>query len=87
MIYRVNDGIVSQKIDKKLTVFSGEESVLHTFNDSAAVIFQGLKMNWKEERIIKELIEKYDTNEEEAYRDIKELIEQLLKKKILIIMK
>jgi len=81
--YKISKGFITQKIDDKTAVFAGEESVLHTLNETGAYIFQGLKLGWDEEKIVKGLMEKFGAKEKQAREDLKSFTELLLKKNIL----
>lgn len=82
--YRLNKGFITQKIGNKTTIFSGEDSMLYTLNDTASFIFNGLKLEWDNNRIAKGLMEKYVIKREQAFRDVEELIKQLKKKGIVV---
>lgn len=82
--YILNKGFITQKIGNKTTIFAGEESILFTLNETAAYIFNGIKLNWDYEKIVKGLIEKYNAPREQAEKDILVLIEELAVKKIII---
>ena len=82
--YTLNSGYITQKVGDKTTVFSGEKSILFTFNESAAIIFQGLKLGWGENKITQKIIDSFTIDEEDAKKDIKEFIQELVDKKILI---
>lgn len=81
--YKINAGFITEKIGNKITVFSGEQSVLFTFNDSAAFIFQSLKLGWSNEKIAEGLVKKYDVAMSEAGKDVQEFAQVLLKKGII----
>lgn len=83
MKYKINIGFITQKVGGKIAIFSGEDSVLHTLNDTAAFIFQGLKLGWEDKKIIKGLMEKYSATQKQAEEDLKEFTDLLLKKKII----
>lgn len=83
MKYKINKGFIIQKLDDKTVIFDGEESVLYTFNETASYIFQKLKGGWEEDKIISGLVKKYQVKEERARKDFKELVVELLKKKII----
>lgn len=68
---------------KDLVIFDGEESTLYTFNETAAFIFRKLKQQSTVENIAKELVKKYKIKETEAQKDAKNLIRDLLAKKII----
>lgn len=82
-VFKINQGFITQKIDKKITIFFGEESVLYTLNETAAYIFQGLKLNWDKEKIQKGLVKKFGASIAEAREDLEEFTNLLLKKKII----
>lgn len=83
-MYKLNSGFLTQKIGKKTTIFSGEKSILFTLNETAAYIFNGLKLGWSEEKIIDRMIEKFDVSKPEIAQDMKELKTELLSKNILV---
>ena len=83
MSYKINQGFITQKIENKLTIFEGEESLLHTLNKTAAYIFQGLKLGWEDKQITIGLI-KMGATQGEAEKDLKDFIQLLLKKGIII---
>lgn len=82
--YRLNKGIIVQKLDGKTTIFDGEESVLYTFNETASFIFSKFKLGWDNYQIVKSLIKKYGINESKAEKDLYELFTDLRSKKIII---
>lgn len=82
MKYRLNKGFVSQIIGERLMIFDGERSTLYTLNKSAAFIFKKLKRGWSEEKIINQLIKKYQISKEKAVKDVAEFLDDLKKKKI-----
>jgi len=82
--YKINKGFIVQKLDKITVIFDGERSVLYTFNETASSIFSQLKKGKREKDLIKALTDKYQVSEKKAEKDIKELIEDLQKKKIIL---
>ena len=82
--FSTNPNFIIQKIEGKTSIFDAEKSVLYTLNDEAAVIFRGFQLQWTKERIVKEIIIKYNIKEETATLDVDELIEVMARKKILI---
>ncbi|MEK7079109.1 MAG: PqqD family protein [Patescibacteria group bacterium] len=83
MNYTITKGLITQKLDNKTVIFDGEESVLYTFNETASYIFLKLKAKWDGKKIILALMKKYGVKEDQAKRDVKELVKDLLKKKII----
>lgn len=84
MKYNINQGYITQKIAGKIAIFAGEESILHTLNETAAYMFQGIKLGWDNQKIITGLITKFGATPIEAKKDLEEFIELLIKKNILI---
>lgn len=83
MEYTITKGLITQKLDNKTVIFDGEESVLYTFNETASYIFLKIKAKWNEEKIILSLVKRYGVKDDRAKRDVKELVKDLLKKKII----
>lgn len=85
MKYKINKGFIVQKLDDKMVIFDGEESVLYTFNETASFIFKKIKKGEEKEKIIEMVEKKYDIKKEKAQKDFNELISDLKKKKIISI--
>jgi len=83
MKYKINKGLITQKLDDKIVIFDGEESVLYTFNETASEIFRLLKKNLEEKEIIGKIAKKYEIKKERVEKDFTELISDLKKKKII----
>lgn len=81
--YTIKQGFITQKIGKKTTIFSAEESVLFTLNESAAFIFNGIKLGWDKKKMVEKLAEKYDVSIEKAQKDATELLQKLEEKGII----
>lgn len=83
MNYTITKGLITQKLDNKTVIFDGEESILYTFNETASYVFLKIKAKWDEKKIVLSLVKRYGVKEERAKKDVKELIKDLLKKKII----
>lgn len=81
--HKVNKGFIVQKMGEDLVIFDGEKSVLYTFNETAAFIFRKLKMGHLTGEIVKAMVKKYKIAEKEAQKDTKNLVRDLLAKKII----
>ncbi len=81
--YKLNQGFITQRIGNKTTVFAGEESILFTLNETAAYIFNGIKLGWTKEKIVEGLVKKYGASKIQAEKDILGFTQELLKKKII----
>lgn len=81
--YAINKNLIVQKIADKITIFDGEKSEFHTFNNTASLIFQLLKKNYNKEKIIKTLINKYQIDEKAVKKDVDRLLKEMVKKRII----
>ena len=86
-MYQLQKGLIIQKLDKETVIFDAEESVLYTLNETAAEIFKMIKKGLKEEEIVERMVKKYDVRKERVKKDVKELVEELKKRKILVLKK
>jgi len=84
MKYRIQKGLIVQKIDKETVIFDGEESVLYTLNETASEIFKMIKKGLSEEEIVEKMVKKYSIKKERAEKDVKETINDLKKRKIIV---
>ncbi len=82
MKYKIQKGLIVQKLDKKTVIFDGEESVLYTFNQTASEIFRLIKKGLEEKEIIEKITKKYSIKKERVKKDLNGLIFDLIKKKI-----
>lgn len=84
--YKVRKGFITEKLDEKTVIFDGEESILYTFNETASDIFKKIKLGWDEQKITTELVKKYKISESKAKKDLRELLVDLKKKKIISVL-
>lgn len=84
MKYHLNKGFIVQKLDGKITIFDGEKSSLYTLNETATFIFEKLKRGWEETRIVEALVKRYSVKEDRAKKDLKSLLSDLKKRKIVL---
>ena len=81
--YKLNKGFILQEVEDEMIIFDSENSVLLTFNETAAFIFKKLSKGVDVEKINTALVKTYDVTEKVARKDINNLIGALLKKKII----
>jgi hypothetical protein len=82
MKYKIQKGLIVQKLGKETVIFDGEESVLYTLNETASEIFKMIKKGLSEEEIVEKMVKKYSLKKEKAEKDVRELVEELIKKGI-----
>ncbi len=83
MKYKVNRNLILQKLDNKLVGFDVERSFLYTFNETAEYVFKKIKLGWEENKIASLLAKRYNITGKDALKDIKILLKDLKKNKIL----
>jgi hypothetical protein len=83
MKYKIKKGLISQNLGKKITIFDGENSLLYTFNETAAFIFTQIKRGLTKESVISNLSLKYKITLEKARRDTEDLLKELIKKGVI----
>ncbi|MCL4364044.1 PqqD family protein [Patescibacteria group bacterium] len=83
MKYKINQGLIIQKLGGKTAIFDSEKSIFHTFNESASYIFKLIKKGAAENKIILNLVKKYGIDQNKAKNDFNELLINLKKKKII----
>jgi len=86
-MHQIQKGLIIQKIDKETVIFDAEESVLYTLNETASEIFRLLKKGLSEEEIVERMVKKYDVIKERVEKDVRDLVEELKKRKILVLKK
>lgn len=81
--YKLKHGFITQKVGDKVTVFSGSDSILYTLNETAAYIFNGLKLGWEEKKLTARLVQRYGISAEQAAKDVADLVKELTKNSII----
>ena len=83
MSFKIQKGLIVQKIADKTVIFDAEESILYTLNETAAYIFQKLKRGFNKEKIITQMMKRYQVKKERLIKDYDDLINDLIKKKVI----
>lgn len=83
MAYKIQKGLIVEKLDNNTVIFDTEKSVLYSLNQTAAEIFTWLKRGLKKEKIIEKLLGKYEVRRKQVEQDLEELIRKLIKKGII----
>lgn len=82
--FKVNPDFVIQKIGGKTSLFDAQKSILYSLNDVAALIFLGVQLKWSQEKIIEKITQKYKVDLKIISQDYEQILEDMIKKKILI---
>jgi hypothetical protein len=83
MKYKIKPDIAYRKINDEIFIVDSKNSYLHKIDSVGSFIFEKIKDGLDEEKIVKELVESYDVDFEVAFSDVKEFIEELIKKGII----
>ena len=70
-------------MDKSLVGFDAKRSSFYTFNETAEFVFKKIKLGWKEEKIVTALAKTYDVALPALKKDVKTLIKDMMKNKII----
>lgn len=81
--YKINKGLIVQKIEGNMVIFDGNESFLYTFNETASYIFSLLKKGLDEKGIVDKMVKSYGITAGRAEKDVKATIGQLFQAKII----
>lgn len=69
-------------IGKKTLIYSGDNSLLYTFNDTASLIMSKLRLGWTLERIIDFISFQTGADKKVVKRDVEQFVSELLKNKL-----
>jgi hypothetical protein len=83
MKYKIKPDIAYRKINDEIFIVDSKNSYLHKIDSVGSFIFEKIKDGLDEKKIVKELVESYDVGFEVAFSDVKEFIEELIKKGII----
>lgn len=82
-LYTVNSDFILQESSNKILIFDADSSYLYTLNETASFIFTLLKKQLSFDRIVRSVTEEYSVEKEQAEKDIRQIIDNLLHKKII----
>lgn len=83
--YTINKNLIIQKLDDKTVMFDSDASILYTLNETADYIFTLLKKKMPKSEIVKKVVKRYGAKEEAVSKDVDEIVESLIKKKVLLL--
>lgn len=82
--YKINTGLIAQKLEGKTVFFDGDKSILYTLNETASFIFKKIKAKVPPEKIKELLVKQYEVTETRAKKDLDIFIKDLSAKKIIL---
>lgn len=77
--------MIAQKIQENEVIFDSEKSLVYTLNETATFIFNKVLLKKNEEEIAKSIVKEYSVDQPKAIKDISEAIDDMVKKRILIV--
>ena len=83
----INPDILDSQIDEEVVILNMELGKYFGLNPIASCIWEKLKNSITPTQIISELIEEYDVEEKQCREETLELLESLLKSKLIILQK
>jgi len=81
---KINPDAIYRKIVGEYYILLPKEKTIHRLSDVASFIWEHLTDNSDENDIVNKIIEEYDVSREDAEKDMKEFIDELVEKNILI---
>ncbi|MGQ9705441.1 MAG: PqqD family protein [bacterium] len=84
MALKINPDAIYRKIIDEYYILIPHEKAIHRLSDVSAFIWEHLTDNNSENDILNKIVEEYDVSREVAESDLKEFIDELIKKNILI---
>lgn len=83
MKYVHKKSITKEKIDEKAVLFDSEEFLFYELNETMAFIWEELESPKTIEELSNKLASKFNIDKDEAKKDIKDSVEELVKLKLL----
>jgi len=83
-MFKINPDAIYRKIIDEYYILLPKDKVIHRLSDVASFIWEQLTDNNSEDDILNKIIEEYDVSREIAENDLKEFIDELIEKNILI---
>lgn len=74
-----------RKIHEELFILDRSSSDIHTFNSLGTFIWERLQLEVAFDELVQAIIENYEIDEETALKDAQEFIQELERKKLVII--
>ncbi|MCX7910605.1 MAG: PqqD family protein [Endomicrobia bacterium] len=84
MKYKINPQLAFRKIGKETFIVDTKNSYLHKLNEVGSLIWECMKLGLSEKKIIEKILENFDVEYDTAKKDLKEFIEELKEKNIIV---
>ena len=85
--YEINNHLAYRKIGEYLYIVDSKTSMLHKLNETAGIVFECIKKGLNTEDIIEKITSIYEVEAKEVKADIEQIINEMLKKNIIKIVK
>jgi hypothetical protein len=81
---QVSKKLIIQKVDNRLVCFDSNNAYLYTFNEVGEYIFKKIRLGWDEEKIVVTLAKIYAVEAKILKKDVKKLVVDMKKAKLLL---
>lgn len=82
-MYKINPDISLKKIGSEIFVYDRTRAYVHSFNETGAIILEGIQNQLSIETICKNVEEIFEANTVEVENDVLQFIQTLLQKNII----
>lgn len=81
---KVRDDVVSRVLDGEAVLLDLASGSYFGLNEVGTVVWEELRTHGRVEKAVDKVLEEFDVDRETAERDVTELVEELLAKKLLV---
>lgn len=82
-MYKINPEISIKKIADEIFMYNRQQSLIHSFNETGALILEAIQNQLDTEQICQKISSEYQIDANEVRKDTVEFIETLLQKEII----
>ncbi len=83
-MYKINPEISIKKIADEIFMYNRQQSLIHSFNETGALILESIQNELDIEQICQKISFEYEIDAKEAREDTLQFIETLLQQKIIL---
>ncbi len=82
-MFKINPEISLKKIADEIFMYNRQQSLIHSFNETGALILESIQQQMDIEQICQKVVSQYEIGPQEAREDILQFIESLLQQNII----
>ena len=80
---KLNNQVIIQKLGDTYVAYDNNHSVLHEFNEVGHFIIGGIEKGWRKDKIVGEIVSKFEITKDQASGDFEEFLVELEKKDLI----